>query len=55
MGVSRQTITSLETEKYDPSLKLAYNISKYFNVTIDEVFIFDVIQYKLDLKEVIDK
>ena len=41
MGVSRQTISSLETGRYNPSILLAYKIAKYFDVTIEEVFIFD--------------
>ena len=41
MGVSRQTISSLETGKYNPSIYLAYKIAKYFEMTIEEVFIFD--------------
>ena len=41
MGVSRQTISSLETGRYNPSIFLAYKISKYFGMTIEEVFIFD--------------
>ena len=41
MGVSRQTISSLETGRYNPSIFLAYKISKYFDMTIEEVFIFD--------------
>ena len=41
MGVSRKTISSLETGKYNPSIFLAYKIAKYFEMTIEEVFIFD--------------
>ena len=41
MGVSRQTISYLETGKYNPSIFLAYKIAKYFEMTIEEVFIFD--------------
>ena len=41
MGVSRQTISSLENGRYNPSIMLAYNISRYFGMTIEEVFIFD--------------
>lgn len=38
VGVTRQTITSIETEKYVASLPLAYKISKYFNLKIEDVF-----------------
>ena len=41
MGVSRQTISSLETGRYNPSIYLAYKIARYFGMTIEEVFIFD--------------
>lgn len=40
VGVTRQTITSLETGKYTASLVLAYKIAKYFGLTIEEVFDF---------------
>lgn len=40
-GVSRQTISSLETGKYNPSIFLAYKIAKYFDLTIEQTFIFD--------------
>lgn len=41
MGVSRQTISSLETGRYNPSIFLAYKIAKFFGMSIEEVFIFD--------------
>ena len=41
MGVSRQTISSLETGKYNPSIFLAWKISRYFGMSIEEVFIFE--------------
>ena len=41
MGVSRQTISSLETGRYNPSIFLAYKIAKFFDLTIEEVFIFE--------------
>lgn len=41
IGVSRQTISSLETGRYNPSIFLAYKIAKFFGMTIEEVFIFD--------------
>ena len=41
MGVSRQTISSLETGRYNPSIFLAYKIAKYFDMTIEEVFVFE--------------
>jgi putative transcriptional regulator len=41
VNVRRETIVFLEKNKYNPSLKLAYDISKVFNVKIEEIFIFD--------------
>ncbi len=41
LGVSRQTISSLETGRYNPSIQLAYKIAKYFNLSIEDVFLFD--------------
>ncbi len=38
LGVSRQTINALETGKYDPSLPLAFKISKLFSLSIEEIF-----------------
>ena len=41
MGVSRQTISSLENGRYNPSIILAHKIAKYFGMAIEEVFIFE--------------
>ncbi len=41
VGVRRETIVFLEKNKYNPSLRLAYDISHVFSLTIEEVFIFD--------------
>ena len=41
MGVSRQTISSLENGRYNPSILLAHKIAKYFGMTIEEVFVFE--------------
>lgn len=41
MGVSRQTISSLEHGKYNPSIFLAHRIAAYFGKTIEEVFLFE--------------
>ncbi|MFA5825819.1 MAG: helix-turn-helix transcriptional regulator [Gallionellaceae bacterium] len=38
LGVSRQTINSIETEKYEPSLLLAFSLAKYFRVKIEDIF-----------------
>lgn len=40
VGVTRQTITSLECEKYTASLVLAYKIAKYFGLSIEDIFDF---------------
>jgi putative transcriptional regulator len=41
VGVRRETIVFLEKGKYNPSLKLAHDISKVFSLLIEEVFIFE--------------
>jgi putative transcriptional regulator len=38
MGVSRQTINSIETERYTPSLPLAIGLAQFFGRTVEEVF-----------------
>ncbi len=40
MGVSRQTIGSLENGRYNPSLILAFKLAKYFGLFIEEIFIY---------------
>ena len=39
--VSRQTIISLESERYDPSLVLAFKIARIFGLPLEEVFLYD--------------
>ena len=41
VGVRRETIIFLEKGKYNPSLKLAYNISMALKASIEDIFIFD--------------
>ena len=41
LEVSRQTIGSLENGRYNPSIILAFKISKYFNMSIEEIFIYE--------------
>lgn len=41
LGVSRQTISSLENGRYNPSILLAYKLAKYFGMRIEEIFIFE--------------
>ena len=41
LGVTRQTILAIEKGKYDPSLELAFRISKLFRVSIDKMFFFE--------------
>lgn len=41
LGVSRQTISSLENGRYNPSIQLAFKIARYFGITIEEVFIYE--------------
>lgn len=41
VGASRQAINAIETEKFEPSIWLAYDISNVFECSIEEVFIFE--------------
>lgn len=41
VGVSRQAINAIETEKFEPSIWLAYDICKIFKRSIEEVFLFE--------------
>ena len=41
LEVTRQTIISLESGRYNASLLLAYKIAKYFGMTIEDVFLFE--------------
>ena len=44
MGVSRQTISSLENGRYNPSILLAHKIAEYFGMTIEELFICEDVE-----------
>ena len=41
LKVSRQTIGSLENGRYNPSILLAFKIARYFDMTIEEIFIYE--------------
>ena len=41
LEVSRQTIGSLENGRYNPSIMLAFKIARYFNLSIEEIFIYE--------------
>ena len=41
LGVSRQTVNSIEAERYDPSLPLAIAIARHFERTVEEIFHVD--------------
>ena len=41
LKVSRQTIGSLENGRYNPSIQLAFKISRYFGMSIEEIFIYE--------------
>ena len=51
VGVRRETIVFLEKGKYNPSLSLAYAVAQVFNMSIEEIFIFD----SSDIKKKITK
>ncbi len=41
LGVSRQTIGSLENGRYNPSILLAFRIARFFGVAIEEIFLYE--------------
>lgn len=41
LEVSRQTISSLENGRYNPSITLAFKIARYFDMTIEDIFIYE--------------
>jgi len=41
LGVSRQTVNSLETGRYDPSLPLAFTVARFFGLSLEEIFHVD--------------
>ena len=41
LGVSRQTISSLEKGRYNPSILLAFRIARYFGMQIEDIFIYE--------------
>jgi putative transcriptional regulator len=41
LSVSRQTIGSLENGRYNPSIILAFKIARYFNLSIEDIFIYE--------------
>ena len=47
LKVSRQTINSIETGKFDPSLKLVMKMTKHFNVPMEQIFIYEEEKWSL--------
>lgn len=41
LGVSRQTISSLENGRYNPSIQLAFKLARFFAVTVEDIFIYE--------------
>jgi len=41
LGVTRQTIIAIEKGRYDPSLRLAFKIARFFGVKIEDVFLYE--------------
>ena len=41
LEVSRQTISSLENGRYNPSIILAFKVARYFDMSIEEIFIYE--------------
>jgi putative transcriptional regulator len=47
LEVTRATINAIENQRYDPSLRLAFQIARFFNVQIEELFLDDSIESNL--------
>lgn len=41
LRVSRQTISSLENGRYNPSIQLAFKLARYFGLTVEDIFIYE--------------
>ena len=41
LEVSRQTISSLEKGRYNPSIQLAFKLARYFDLTIEDIFLYE--------------
>ena len=41
IGVTRQTVIAIEKGKYNPSLELAFKLARYFDVRIEDIFIYE--------------
>jgi putative transcriptional regulator len=41
LGVTRQTVIAIEKGKYNPSLELAFKMARFFDTTIEEIFVFE--------------
>jgi putative transcriptional regulator len=50
LGVSRQTVNSIETGRFDPSLPLAFGLARTFNRTIEEIFEAELVRGASSLK-----
>lgn len=42
LGVTRQTVIAIEKDKYDPSLTLAFKMAEFFDVSIEDIFIYNM-------------
>ena len=52
MEVSRQTIGSLENGRYNPSILLAFKLARYFNLSIEDIFIYEEERLETEEKNV---
>jgi putative transcriptional regulator len=41
IGVTRQTVIAIEKGKYNPSLELAFKIARYFDTSIEDIFVYE--------------
>jgi len=52
IGITRQTIIAIEKGKYNPSLELAFKIARYFEVSIEDIFVYGQNPRSIEGKEV---
>lgn len=55
LQISRQTISSLERGRYNPSILLAFKIARYFGLSIEEIFLYDEAEYNENGHNAADK
>jgi putative transcriptional regulator len=50
IGVTRQTVIAIEKGKYNPSLELAFKLARYFDTSIEDIFVFEPEEFSARVK-----